>query len=308
MNKKFIVTLFLLTNALIGFCQLSITGTVISKDDNIGIPGVLVVVKGNEGVGTSTDMDGKFMLDVPDSDVILIVSFVGMKSKEVKLNGQRYLTIVMKSDCHMDSFDHQLIGFSVSSGVIHSPIGGEVDFSFPAFFRSTTLKAGMSYQTNLHKNEFINAQVEFDHVIFQCDIRMDLKWYYHKFSDNNSLHSTSYSFESHVMFLDINDWNINDIGLIVGYGENSYESINKGIRIVSTGPTIGVRAYLANPLHATVAAKISVYNGVALYQGEVNRLFRKFSAFARYYQLDSFVELSLGVGIDINYRFKKQKV
>jgi len=308
MNKKLILILILLTNTLISFCQVNITGAVIDKQDKLEIPGVSIVVKGNEKIGTSADINGKFSLSVPDSNVVLIVSFVGMKPMEFKLKGRTNVLIKMKADCLMDSFDHQLIGLSLNSGVINNPLGGQFDFSFPSFFRSTTLKTGISYQTNLDKNEFINAQVELDHVIFQCDFQMDLKWYYHNFSDNNNLNSTSYSFESHLMFLDIHDWNINNIGLIIGYGENSFENIGKNINSVSTGPTFGLRAYLGHPLHMDTFAKISVYNDNLEFQGEVKRSFRKFKVFAKYYQLDSFAELSLGIGTNFNYRFKRQRM
>ncbi len=106
MNMKFTLILILITNALISFCQVNITGTVICKEDKLEIPGVSIIVKGNEKIGTITDINGKFSLNVPDSDVVLIVSFVGMKSKEVKLNGQTHLPIVMKAECLMDSYDH----------------------------------------------------------------------------------------------------------------------------------------------------------------------------------------------------------
>jgi hypothetical protein len=308
MNKKFILILFLLTNASISFCQVNITGTVIGKEDKLEIPGVSIVVKENDKIGITTDINGKFSLNVPDSNVVLIVSFIGMKSKEVELKGQTHLTIFLKTECFIDAFDHQLIGFYLNSGVINNPIGGQFHFSFPAFFRATTLKTGIGYQTNLDKNEFINAQVEFNHVIFNCDVRMDLKWFYHKFSDNDNLNSTSYSFESHVMFFDIHDWNIDNIGLIVGYGENSFENINKKINAYSIGPTVGLRAYLGNPLHMKVYGKASIYSDIVEYQVGVSRYFRKFSAFVKYYQLDSFTELSLGIGIDFNYKFKRQRM
>jgi len=308
MNKRFILILFLITNALISFCQVNITGTVICKEDKLEIPGASIIVKSNDKIGTTTDLNGKFSLNVPDSNAVLTVSFIGMKPVEVKLNGRNHILIKMKMDCLMDSFDHQLIGLSINSGVLNNPLGGQFDFSFPAFFRSTTLKAGIGYQTNLDKNEFINAQVEFDHVIFQCNFQMDLKWYYHKFSDNNNLNSTSYSFESHLMFLDIHDWNINNIGLIAGYGENSFENIRKNINSFSTGPTLGLRAYLAHPLHMDVFGKVSIYNDNVEFQGEVKRSFRKFKAFVKYYQLDSFAELSLGIGTNFNYRFKRQRM
>lgn len=50
------------------------------------LPGVTVLVKGTV-LGVSTSTDGSFKLEIPDKkDVVLVFSFVGMESKEVKLN------------------------------------------------------------------------------------------------------------------------------------------------------------------------------------------------------------------------------
>lgn len=59
-----------------------VTGTVISADDNEPIIGASIVVKGTM-VGTVTDFDGAFSLDVPSSAKTLVISYVGMKSQEV---------------------------------------------------------------------------------------------------------------------------------------------------------------------------------------------------------------------------------
>ena len=49
------------------------------------LPGVTVLVKGT-ALGVSTSTDGSFKLEIPNKDVVLVFSFVGMESKEVKLN------------------------------------------------------------------------------------------------------------------------------------------------------------------------------------------------------------------------------
>jgi len=93
MNKRFILILFLITNALISFCQVNITGTVICKEDKLEIPGASIIVKSNDKIGTTTDLNGKFSLNVPDSNAVLTVSFIGMKPVEVKLNGRNHILI-----------------------------------------------------------------------------------------------------------------------------------------------------------------------------------------------------------------------
>ncbi len=48
------------------------------------LPGVTVLVKGTT-LGVSTSEDGSFKLEIPQKDIVLVFSFVGMETKEVKL-------------------------------------------------------------------------------------------------------------------------------------------------------------------------------------------------------------------------------
>ena len=64
-----------------------ITGSVISADDNEPIIGASIVVKGTM-VGTVTDFNGAFSLDVPSSAKTLVISYVGMKSQEVGVSSR----------------------------------------------------------------------------------------------------------------------------------------------------------------------------------------------------------------------------
>lgn len=72
-----------------------VTGTVISADDNEPIIGASIVVKGTM-VGTVTDFDGAFSLDVPSSAKTLVISYVGMKQQEVPV--QPVVNIRLASD------------------------------------------------------------------------------------------------------------------------------------------------------------------------------------------------------------------
>ncbi|WP_299463307.1 TonB-dependent receptor [Mucilaginibacter sp.] len=56
-------------------------------DTNLPLPGVSVKLKGSS-LGTVTDVNGNFVLDLPNADGILVFSFIGFTSKEVPLNGQ----------------------------------------------------------------------------------------------------------------------------------------------------------------------------------------------------------------------------
>lgn len=77
-----------------------VTGSVISAEDNEPIIGASIVVKGTT-IGTVTDFNGAFSLDVPSSAKTLVVSFVGMKSQEVGVKSK--LNVVL-------AVDNQMIG------------------------------------------------------------------------------------------------------------------------------------------------------------------------------------------------------
>jgi TonB-dependent starch-binding outer membrane protein SusC len=62
------------------------TGRVISSDDNTGLPGATVVVKGTR-TGTSTDVDGNFTVDAPVG-AVLVISSVGYVTQEVTASAQ----------------------------------------------------------------------------------------------------------------------------------------------------------------------------------------------------------------------------
>jgi TonB-linked SusC/RagA family outer membrane protein len=97
-----ILSLFFLFSAVVVTAQSSqlIKGTVISSEDNSPLPGATVVVKGSTvTIGTSTDLDGRFELNVPKENNTLIVSFIGFETQEVLIN-QSQLTIVLKVEAN----------------------------------------------------------------------------------------------------------------------------------------------------------------------------------------------------------------
>jgi TonB-linked SusC/RagA family outer membrane protein len=75
----------------------SISGAITSKEDGTSLPGVSVVVKGTT-IGTVTDLDGKFKLNVPVEAKTLLLSFIGMKDQSIEITGQSTFNIVMEPD------------------------------------------------------------------------------------------------------------------------------------------------------------------------------------------------------------------
>ncbi|MDQ2180018.1 TonB-dependent receptor [Marinifilum sp. D714] len=71
----------------------AVSGTVTDANDGMGIPGVSVVVKGTT-IGTTTDIDGKYVLNV-DANSTLVFSFVGYKTQEILVGEQSQINVVL---------------------------------------------------------------------------------------------------------------------------------------------------------------------------------------------------------------------
>ena len=59
---------------------ISIRGKVTSQSDGIGLPGVNILVKGTS-MGTVTDVEGNYNLNVPDGSEVLIFSSIGFRKE-----------------------------------------------------------------------------------------------------------------------------------------------------------------------------------------------------------------------------------
>ncbi|WP_033149428.1 TonB-dependent receptor [Prevotella sp. RM4] len=79
--------------------QTTVTGTVVSYEDNEPIIGATIQVVGNAGIGTITDYDGNFTLEVPEGMKTLRITYVGMEPLEVAVS-TKTLKIQLRNDVH----------------------------------------------------------------------------------------------------------------------------------------------------------------------------------------------------------------
>lgn len=78
----FLITMFFIF-AAVATAQKRVSGTVSSN--GLPLPGANVLVKGTT-IGVSTDLDGKFAMDVPESAQTLVVSYLGYLTQEVPIS------------------------------------------------------------------------------------------------------------------------------------------------------------------------------------------------------------------------------
>lgn len=74
----------------------TVTGTV-TDENGEGLPGVSILVKGTQK-GTTTDANGKYKIDVPDAQAMLVFSYVGYLPQEVAIGNQNQLNVSLKVD------------------------------------------------------------------------------------------------------------------------------------------------------------------------------------------------------------------
>src|SRR5690606_28201523 len=75
--------------------EVTVTGTV-TDESGEPIPGVTVSIPGT-GIGTATDLDGKYSLSVPDGST-LVFSFIGFQTQQIAVGDQSVINVTMAED------------------------------------------------------------------------------------------------------------------------------------------------------------------------------------------------------------------
>ncbi|MCK5170240.1 MAG: carboxypeptidase-like regulatory domain-containing protein, partial [Bacteroidales bacterium] len=75
----------------------TITGTVSDQGGGYTLPGVSIVVKGTM-IGTISDIDGKYSLDVPEDATTIVFSYVGMVTEEMEIGANAVIDMGMVAD------------------------------------------------------------------------------------------------------------------------------------------------------------------------------------------------------------------
>ena len=94
---RFLLVSFLFLASNVWAQDRTISGNITSDEDGSGLPGVNVIIKGTT-VGTTTDVNGSYTLDVPSDGGTLVFSFIGLASQEVEIGARSVVDVVMSSE------------------------------------------------------------------------------------------------------------------------------------------------------------------------------------------------------------------
>jgi len=104
MKKILFLLIGIMLVSIVHAQTVTLSGSVLSAEDNQPMPGVTIVVEGTT-IGTVTSFEGTFSLDVPDDVSTLIFSFVGMATQnyEIDFANPTSIQIMLEADyLHLD--------------------------------------------------------------------------------------------------------------------------------------------------------------------------------------------------------------
>ena len=73
----------------------TVTGTITDSSDGMELPSVTVQEKGTSN-GTTSDFNGKYTIEISNKNATLQFSYLGYKTKEVTLNGEPLLNVILE--------------------------------------------------------------------------------------------------------------------------------------------------------------------------------------------------------------------
>lgn len=99
MEKKLriILLMFLFATPWSSFAQIKMVSGTVTDDTNLPLPGVSISVLGTKNT-TITDFDGKFTISVKSEQDVLVFTFIGFKSQQVKIGNKTSFKISLASD------------------------------------------------------------------------------------------------------------------------------------------------------------------------------------------------------------------
>lgn len=77
--------------------QQIVSGTVTDAQSGELLPGVTILIQGTS-IGTTTDIDGQYSLEVPGPDAVLVFSYVGYRSQQITISDQEVINVTLEQD------------------------------------------------------------------------------------------------------------------------------------------------------------------------------------------------------------------
>lgn len=123
--RKLLTIMLLFSGIFLGYSQKLVTGTV---NDNNGQPlvGANIIEKGTSN-GTTTDFEGKYKINVANTNSVLVISSLGFKKTEVNANQNQIVTNLQEDGVQLDEVAVQAVGSrNTKRTIIDSPVAVDI--------------------------------------------------------------------------------------------------------------------------------------------------------------------------------------
>ncbi|GGW64220.1 Ca-activated chloride channel family protein [Winogradskyella epiphytica] len=149
-NLVFILCI-LLSSLSLNAQEKTISGTITSSADGLPLPGASVIVKGTSR-GAQTDFDGNYKINVKVGEII-VVSYVGMTSKEVTIGSSLIYNVALEAASQLDEVI--VVGYGTYT---RRGITGAVSITKPTLGSKLSGRVvGVSHRNGRHRNTIIRG-------------------------------------------------------------------------------------------------------------------------------------------------------
>jgi TonB-linked SusC/RagA family outer membrane protein len=98
MRKKILqmfLSVVLAVSSTVAFAQSEVSGVVKNASGEL-LPGATIMVKGTS-TGVITDLDGNYKIAIPNAQSVLVISFIGMVTQEIAVDGKSVINVTLVS-------------------------------------------------------------------------------------------------------------------------------------------------------------------------------------------------------------------
>ena len=165
MTKKILLFAFVVFGSAAMFAQTTITGTVKDAKSGETLPGANIKIS-RKAVGTTTDFDGKFVLNVSDTPPFTIeVSVLGFKTNKIQIteNNQKVAVGLVENQTSLDEI--VLSASRTPERIMESPVSIErmdsraiKNTSAPSFYDGLENLKGVDVNTNSLTFKSVNTR------------------------------------------------------------------------------------------------------------------------------------------------------
>ena len=100
LRARLFLCMILIFTSVTAFAQINVTGMATDATTKEPLPFITIQIKGTTQ-GTTTDIDGRYILSVPNRNAVLIFSYIGYKTVEVAVGNQTQINVALQEDAEL---------------------------------------------------------------------------------------------------------------------------------------------------------------------------------------------------------------